>query len=60
MTAAELTQEDAFEVACHLVDDGHEVCEMGSGPPYRPMNMASLPGIHALWVRAKIGGHPVR
>ena len=57
MTATELTQEEALEAACHLLDDGHEVCGIKSAPPSHSWQMADLAGIHARWVKAKPGSY---
>jgi hypothetical protein len=46
---ASLTPEEAIEAACRLIDDGHEVYGIGTGPLTDTIGMDEIARIYALW-----------
>jgi hypothetical protein len=55
MTVQALTPEEAVRAACHLLDDGYEVCGIGTGTLTHMIGKEDIARIYALWVRAKPG-----
>jgi hypothetical protein len=45
--------EDAIEAACQLIDTGHKVYGIGTGPLSDTIDTDQIAHIYALWVRAK-------
>ncbi len=47
--------ERAIEAACRLIDDGFDVCGIGTGPLADSIGRDEIAKIYAMWERAK---HP--
>ena len=48
-----LTPERAIEVACALIDQGEDVCGIGTGPFADSINRELIARIYAIWVRTR-------
>jgi electron transfer flavoprotein alpha/beta subunit len=47
------TPEQAIEEACHLMDGGHDVFAIGTGPLTDSIGRDEIARIYALWIRAR-------
>jgi hypothetical protein len=45
--------EEAIEAACGLIDGGHDVFGIGTGPLTDSIDAARIARIYSLWARAK-------
>lgn len=45
--------ERAIEAACRLIDDGHDVYGVGTGPPTDSIEREQIARIYTMWARAK-------
>jgi hypothetical protein len=52
-TVRAVTPEDAIRTACQLLDDGHEVCGIGTGSTTPIIERDEIARLYDLWVRAK-------
>jgi hypothetical protein len=47
--------ERAIEAACRLIDDGHQVFGIGTGPLSDSIGQTEIARIYDIWARAKPG-----
>ena len=49
--------EDAIDTACRVIDDGHEVYAIGTGPLTDSIGVNEIASLYALWARAENAFH---
>jgi hypothetical protein len=52
-TVDAVNPDDAVRTACQLMDDGYEVCGIGTGALTHMIGKEEIARLYALWVRAK-------